>query len=130
MKVVFAFIALLVGLVIGLMGAFVQAQRWLIGSFALPWGIVVTLLVLLIAIRGGVWLVQSRIGGWAMFAGWLIATVAMSAETSSGDMALSGGGRQMTYLVCGVIFGAAAATIRLPIARDTGELNLSDSPHV
>lgn len=121
MKVLYGFIALLIGLVVGLVGAFVQAQRLLIGTFPIPWGTVLTLLVLIVAIRGGVWLLESRLGGWVLFAGWLIATVAMSAETSSGDMALSGGGRQMAYLIAGVILGAAASTIRLPAAVPANE---------
>lgn len=115
MKVLYGFLALLVGLLIGLVGAFVQAQRLLIGTVPIPWGTVLTLLVLIVAIRGGVWLLESRLGGWVLFAGWLIATVVMSAETASGDVALSGGGRQMAYLISGVILGAAASTIRLPV---------------
>ena len=54
--------------------------------------------------------IASRAGGWAVFVGWLASTVVMSAESPSGDLALSGGGRQMTYLLGGVILGAAAAT--------------------
>lgn len=115
MKVLYSLLALAVGLVVGVIGSFVQAQRLLIGTFPIPWGTALTLLVLIVAIRGGVWLVDSRLGGWLLFVGWVIATIAMSAESSSGDVALSGGGRQMTYLIAGVVLGAAAATIRLPV---------------
>lgn len=117
MRVLLALLLLVLGLLLGVIGAFVQAQRAIFDAFTLPWGVVITLLVLIAAIRGGVWLMMSRVGGWAVFAGWLIATVAMSAETQSGDMALSGGGRQMTYLVLGVIVGAAAATIKVAARR-------------
>ena len=114
MKALFSALSMFVGLVLGVVGAFVQAQRWLDGTTPIPWGAVLTLIVLLIAIRGAVWLSLTRVGGWALFAGWLLATVMMAAESPSGDMALSGGGRQMAYLIGGVVLGAAAATIKLP----------------
>jgi hypothetical protein len=40
--------------------------------------------------------------------------VLMSAESPSGDLALSGGGRQMTYLLGGVILASAAASLPVP----------------
>ena len=103
-----------VGLVIGLPGSFVQADRSIVplpwGQVVLPWGMILAVMTLVLVIRGAAWLIRSRAGGWAVFAGWLISTVVMSAESPSGDLALSGGGRQMTYLLGGVILGAAAAT--------------------
>ncbi|MBK9740746.1 MAG: hypothetical protein IPO93_14895 [Actinobacteria bacterium] len=59
----------------------------------------------------------TRWGGWAVLAGWLVATIGFSAESTSGDLALSGGTRQMTYLLGGVILGSAAATLPLPRSR-------------
>lgn len=109
---------LLVGALIGLAGAFVQAQRVLVdapwGVVAVPWGVPLVWVALLAAIRGGTWGIRTRWGGWAVLLGWLAITVALSAETPSGDLALSGGGRQMTYLLGGVILGSAAATLPLP----------------
>lgn len=102
------------GLVIGLLGSFVQADRSIVplpwGQAVLPWGMILAVVTLVLVIRGAAWLIASRAGGWAVFAGWLASTVVMSAESPSGDLALSGGGRQMTYLLGGVILGAAAAT--------------------
>lgn len=110
---------LLPGVVLGITGAFVQAQRIIVevpwGTAVVPWGLPVVWLVLLAAIRGGAWLVLSRWGAWSVLVGWLAATVLMSAETSSGDVALSGGGRQMTYLIGGVILASAAASLPVPI---------------
>jgi len=109
---------LLIGGVVGLVGAFVQAHRaiaempW--GVVVVPWGIPVVWVGLVVAIRGGAWLVHTRWGAWAVMVGWLAATVLMSAESSSGDVALSGGGRQMTYLLGGVILASAAASLPLP----------------
>jgi hypothetical protein len=109
---------LLLGALVGLTGAFVQAQRLLIdtpwGTASLPWGVAAVWLALIAAIRGGVWAVGTRWGGWAVMVGWLVATVVMSAESASGDVALSGGTRQMTYLVGGVILASAAASLPLP----------------
>lgn len=111
----------LLGALIGLAGAFVQAQRtttgfyW--GTVTVPWGLILVWIVLVAAIRGGAWALHSRWGSWAVLAGWLVLTIVMAAESPSGDMALSGGGRQMTYLLGGVIVGSAAAT--LPVRSGT-----------
>ena len=112
---------LLLGVLVGVTGAFVQAQRALVdtpwGTASVPWGVAVVWLALVAAIRGGVWAVGTRWGGWAVMLGWLVATVAMSAESASGDVALSGGGRQLTYLIGGVILASAAASLPLPGPR-------------
>ena len=105
----------LVGALIGLVGAFVQAQRTQADFFwvnvTVPWGLLLVWVVLVAVIRGGAWAIHSRWGSWAVLAGWLVLTIVMAAESPSGDMALSGGGRQMAYLLGGVILGSAAATI-------------------
>lgn len=105
----------LLGGVIGLVGAFVQAQRILVelpwGVVPVPWGVVLVWVCLVAAIRGGAWAIESRWGSSAVLAGWLILTVVMSAESPSGDLALSGGGRQIAYLLVGVVVGSAAATL-------------------
>jgi len=107
-----------VGLGAGIIGSFLQATREIVtmpwGQVVVPWGMIAVVVTVIIVIRGGAWLVRSRAGGWAVFAGWLVATIVMSAESPSGDLAISAGGRQMTYLLGGVILGAAAATF--PIA--------------
>jgi hypothetical protein len=106
------------GLVLGVVGAFVQAQRALVdtpwGPASIPWGVPLVWLALLSAIRAGAWLMMTRWGSWAVLGGWLGATVAMAAESGSGDLALSGGTRQLVYLFGGVIMGSAAATLPLP----------------
>ena len=108
----------LLGAVVGLAGGFVQAQRILLdlpwGVTSVPWGVPLVWLALLAAVRGGVWAIRTRWGGWAVALGWLTVTVLLSAESPSGDVALSGGGRQFVYLLGGVILASAAASMALP----------------
>jgi hypothetical protein len=95
---------LLVGLAIGIAGAFLQGARFLVGGVTLPWGLVVALVALLVLVRAGIEITRSRWGGWIVLLAWIAATVAFA------------GGRQMAYLLGGVIIGAAAATVP-PIDR-------------
>ncbi len=110
-------LGLLVGAVIGLLGAFVQAQRLTLGDVTVPWGFVLVWVVLIVAVRAAAWAIGSRWGAWAVAVGWLGMTVAMSAESPSGDLAISGGTRQLVYLLGGVVLVSAAATIPLPRPR-------------
>lgn len=109
---------LVLGLVIGVMGAFVQAQRLIVemaGSrVVVPWGVALVWIALLAAVRAGAWALRTRWGSWAVLSGWLTATILMATESASGDLALSGGGRQLTYLFGGVVLGSAAATLPVP----------------
>ena len=115
-------LSLVVGLVIGLAGAFVQAQRLLVdspwGVVPIPWGVLLVWIALVAAIRGATWGVGTRWAGWTIFVGWLISTIVLSADSPSGDVALSGGGRQMTYLLAGVVIASAAASLPLPRSAD------------
>jgi hypothetical protein len=102
---------LFVGLAIGIAGAFLQGSRLLVGGVTLPWGLVVALIALLVFVRAGVELTGSRWGGWILLLTWIAVTIAFAAELPSGDLVISAGGRQMAYLLGGVIVGAAAATV-------------------
>ncbi len=125
-RVLLAVGTVVVGSAVGLAGAFVQAQRLVITlgetTLVIPWGTILAVLVLAMAIRGGVWAVRSRWGGWLLLAGWLAATLLLATETSSGDLAISSGGRQLVYLFAGVVIGAAVATVPLPRAYVAGSL--------
>lgn len=106
----------LAGAVIGISGAFLQGARAIVGGVTLPWGLVVALVALLVLVRAGVEVTRSRWGGWLVLLTWIALTVAFAAELPSGDLVISAGGRQMAYLLGGVIVGAAAATVP-PIDR-------------
>jgi hypothetical protein len=117
--------AAIVGLLVGLIGAFVQAERFIVsvpwGLLVVPWGMVLVIAVLVMVIRGATWLVMSRWGGMVLFLGWIISTIFMAGESPSGDLALSGGGRQWVYLLGGVVLAAAASTFPvLPEKRARG----------
>ena len=111
------------GLLVGLIGAFVQADRFVVtvpwGLLVVPWGMVVVIVVLAFVIRGSAWFVMSRWGAMTAFLGWILATVVMAGESPSGDLALSGGGRQWVYLLGGVVIGAAATTF--PVLSDRND---------
>lgn len=111
----------LIGVAVGLVGAFVQAARWVTawpwGQLVIPWGLVMVLILLLALIRGGAWLVRSRFGAWALLVGWLMGTIVMSSQSRSGDLALAGGVRQWVYLLAGVILGSVAAAFPVTESR-------------
>jgi hypothetical protein len=116
-----AVIGLLVGLLVGLVGAFVQAIRYIWdspwGYVVIPWGALLVMLVLVLTVRGAAWLAMTRWSGWAAFLGWLVMTLVLSSESPGGSVALSGGGRQLFYLIGGVVIATATATIPVPLRR-------------
>ena len=104
----------LIGLVVGTLGAFVQAARLEIAGVLVPWGAAFMVVCLLAVVRGVAWATGGRSASWLAFAGWLAATVVMAGEWPWGDVVLSGGGRQFGYLVAGVVLGSAAASLPVP----------------
>jgi hypothetical protein len=116
-----AVIGLLVGMLVGLAGAYVQAIRYIWdspwGYVVIPWGALLVMLVLVLTVRGAAWLAMTRWSGWAAFVGWLVMTLVLSSESPGGSVALSGGGRQLFYLIGGVVIATATATIPVPLRR-------------
>jgi hypothetical protein len=116
-----AVVGLLAGLLVGLVGAYVQALRYVWdspwGYVVIPWGALLVMLVLVLTVRGAAWLAMTRWSGWAAFVGWLIMTLVLSSESPGGSVALSGGGRQLFYLIGGVVIATATATIPVPLRR-------------
>ncbi|HEV8024504.1 MAG TPA: hypothetical protein VGP37_06440 [Candidatus Nanopelagicales bacterium] len=107
-------LALVIGVVIGVTGAFIQAHRFVLTAdgryLVIPWGAVVVVVVLLLVIRTAATVTGLRAAAWLLLAGWLATTIFLASETSSGDIALSSGPRQWGYLFVGVVFGSALAT--------------------
>lgn len=99
------------GILLGAVGAFLQGSRLLVGGVTVPWGMALSLIALVVLVRAAVDLTGTRWGGWILLLAWIAVTVAFAAELPSGDLVISAGGRQMAYLLGGVIVGAAAATV-------------------
>lgn len=114
-KVLISLGALGIGLVVGILGAFVQAHRSILifgdRYLVVPWGLLIVLAVLLVSIRGLAMASRSRATGWLILAGWITMTVFLASETAGGDIAVSAGARQWAYLLVGAILGSAVATL-------------------
>ena len=114
-KVLISLGALGIGLVVGIVGAFVQAHRSILifgdRYLVIPWGLLIVLTVLLVAIRGLALTSRSRATGWLILAGWITMTIFLATETAGGDIAVSAGARQWAYLLAGAVLGSAVATL-------------------
>lgn len=106
-------LGMFVGACLGVIGAFLQAQRVVLEGpgIALPWGAIVACLGTLVVIRAAVVGAGTRWAGWGVVIGWLGATLALAAESPSGDIAISSGVRQYVYLLATVIAGSMLATL-------------------
>ncbi len=113
MKSVSALIGVFVGALLGIIGAFLQAQRIIVegSGISFPWGTVVASIGTLIVIRGAVVGAGTRWAGWGVLLGWLGISLALAAESPSGDIAISSGARQVTYLLATVVIGSTLATL-------------------
>ena len=112
---------LVLGLLFGFIGALVQTQTVLVGSVRLPTGMLMALVATVLVARAGAWWQGSRLGAITFSVGWLAATLMMGSESSAGDLILSAGTRQMSYLIGGTILLAAACGFPLLPADDTPE---------
>lgn len=115
MRVLLALACLAAGLLTGITGAFVQADRSFVAllgaELVVPWGMVLVIAVLVAVVRGGVWALGTRAGGWLVLGGWLLATVGFATESPGGDLAIAGGGREWVYVIAGTIAGSVAAML-------------------
>ena len=98
-----------VGLFFGFVGAMVQTYTFTVAGVALPVGAVLVLAACLAVARACAWWVLSRWGAIAFSGGWLAATLMMGSTTPSGDLVLSSGTRQVSYLIAGSMLLAAAS---------------------
>lgn len=121
-------IALLVGgVALGAAGIVVQANRTIVAGHELSWGLALTLLALVAAVRGACWWARSRAAGIVVAIGWVLATLVLSTGNAAGDILLPNDLRSQVYLFGGVALAALAALLPLP-ARDAGPQAPSADP--
>ncbi len=99
---------LVLGLLLGFIGAAIQTHTVTVGSVRLPTGAVLALVAILLVARAGAWWQGSRLGAITFSIGWLAATLLMGSTTAAGDLILTSGNRQMGYLIGGTILLSAA----------------------
>ena len=72
------------GVMVGVVGAFMQTQRVItaVGEYVivLPWGLLVMLTVLWFVTRFATLATGTSWGAWLFFTGWLAATILLAAE--------------------------------------------------
>jgi hypothetical protein len=113
--------SLVLGFLVGVVGAMVQTWTVPAGGQALPVGTVLVLAALLPLVRACAWWTGSRAGAITFAVGWLAATLMMGTTTAGGDLVLSSGTRQIAYLILGTIMLSAASGYPLLPEDDTGQ---------
>lgn len=113
-------LALVLGVVLGALGIVMQASRSLIGGHQVPWGLVVTLLVIAIVVRSASWYARTRSTGALVGVGWLLATIGLALTGPGGDILLPSITRSWVYLIGGLIVVLVAAMVPLPQQEEVG----------
>lgn len=112
MRFVSAFVVpAITGAMSGIVAAFVQANRQLVGSVTVHYGVVLALATLiaiqLVVVRD----YETRIAGFGFLVGWLVVTVIMATETFGGDLAISNNGWAKVYVFGGTIVLSMVASL-------------------
>ena len=110
-------VAVVVGLLIGVAGAFVQSQRTFVGSLTVPWGVPLTLATLVLTMRAAVAITRRRIEAAVIGACWVLVSLVLSAKSPSGDLVISAASWSVVYLFGGVVLVGLAASLPPPRPR-------------
>ncbi len=111
------------GVVLGLVGAFLQAVTVSVGDLALPVGLVVMLAALFASLRMVIHLYGLRRAGVVVLVGWTLATLVLALPGPGGDVAIPGtsegvgGIYALVYLLGGVVFGTACVNVPAQLRR-------------
>jgi hypothetical protein len=111
------------GLVLGFLGALVQADRRQIGSHTLWWGLILVVMVLGLCVRAASYLVGSRRGGAIVAVGWLVPTLVLAGQGPGGDVILPSTDRSTWYLGASAV--VALVALLWPLPKGTRELAAS-----
>ena len=110
-KLVWLVAGVLVGLFLGTAGAFVQADRFHIKTTTIPYGVVLSLLMFVLAGLYAAREFQSRWPVIGMAIGWVLGTILMAVETGTGDLAIAVSNRATGYLIAGSVLGGLVAAM-------------------
>lgn len=115
------------GLVLGSLGALVQADRRQLGtgtdSHTLWWGLLLVVVVLGVCVRAASYLVGSRRGGALVAVGWLVPTLVLAGQGPGGDVILPSTDRSTWYLGASAV--VALVALLWPLPEGTRELAAS-----
>lgn len=113
-KIIYFIISFFLGVIISLMGGFLQASKstYLINF---PWGIVVYFIILIFSVNFVRKSFRSRLTVLSFSIGWLIITLLMSTRSPAGDLVLTNNYLAITYLITSVIFLATFCTMPIRI---------------
>ncbi|MCH9817263.1 MAG: hypothetical protein K0U64_12585 [Actinomycetia bacterium] len=103
--------ALLAGLVLGMIGAFLQAATFEVGPVTIPVWAILVMLTLLVSIRAITVSYGSRKPGSVFFLGWLIASIVLALPLPSGDQVIADGAVQVFYFFGGVVLGSTFVSL-------------------
>jgi hypothetical protein len=117
--------SVLLGLVVGVLGGFHHATEVNLAGFALPVGLALALLALVLAqLLAGAAL--AVVGPMLVLLGWLMAAVVLGSSRPEGDLAVPAGAAGEGFLYGGFVLGLAAAMVlTLGARRATGTASSS-----
>ena len=111
--------SLVLGLFFGFVGAMLQTYVVRVGTVPVPVGAALVLIALVLVARACAWWAGSRWAACSFSTGWLAATLIMATVSTTGDLVVTNGIRQMSYLVVGAMILAAASGF--PLLPDEDE---------
>ncbi|MGW0735093.1 DUF6113 family protein [Streptomyces sp. NPDC002851] len=112
MRVLLYVVLVLLGALVGVAGALVQAM---VQGGWFPGGLLLALLGVLGVCYGGVRAVEGRGGAYAAGAGWLAAAILLSFARPEGDFAYGAGLGPSVYLLGGMLAAVMCATLGAPM---------------
>lgn len=107
----------LLGGLLGLAGAFVQAARTTVAGVALPWGVALAGLAVVLAARAVSVSAQRRSAGILLSLTWLAVSIMTAITTRSGDLVIQQQPAALTYLIGTTV--VLAAVVMLPVRTAT-----------
>ena len=106
---------LVLGLVIGVVGAVVSAARTTVGSVMVPWGLILLLVLLPTFARAVAWSTGTRAAAALFAAGWAVATAAAVIVRPGDDVLFPDGPRATVYVLGGAALLVLACLV--PVRR-------------